>query len=244
MVGIVFNAASVELDTPGRGVHTILHPTDLELDKRRTAVIGANGSGKSTLLRLINGLLLPTSGSVEVHGLDTSQHGRRIRSQVGFVFTDPISQLVMPTPLEDVELSLRKHHPKAQARRLAAMEVLDIYGLAHLADNSVYDLSGGERQLAALASVLAVNPEVLVLDEPSTLLDLRNTQLLRSTLLGLGQQLVMATHDLDLAACFDRVLVVHDGAVIFDGEPAEAVAFYRALCSDNQRWAGQIKSSI
>ncbi len=237
MEGIAFHDASVTIEAPSGPGTTILQPTSLTLDGQRTAVIGANGSGKSTLLRLINGLLLPSSGSVTVQGLDTSRQGRDIRNRVGFVFTDPISQLVMPTPLEDVELSLRKRHSSPSERRAAAMEVLGTYGLSHLADNSVYELSGGERQLVALTSVLAVDPDILVLDEPNTLLDLRNTQLLQRTLAGLRQQLVMATHDLQLAATFERVLVVHDGAVILDGGPEEAIGFYRALCSDDDRWA-------
>jgi biotin transport system ATP-binding protein len=87
----------------------------------------------------------------------------------------------------------------------------------------------------ALAAVLAVNPSVLVLDEPSTLLDLRNRELLRHTLGGLEQQVIMSTHDLELALDMDRVLVIENGTVAFDGAPADAVAFYRALCLDGMR---------
>ena len=113
-----------------------------------------------------------------------------------------------------------------------AEAALDRFGLLALADQSIYELSGGERQLMALAAVLAVNPSVLVLDEPSTLLDLRNRELLRHTLGGLEQQVIMSTHDLELALDMDRVLVIEDGTVAFDGAPADAVAFYRALCLD------------
>jgi biotin transport system ATP-binding protein len=109
--------------------------------------------------------------------------------------------------------------------------VLHRLGLVRLADQSVYELSGGERQLMALAAVLAVDPEVLVLDEPSTLLDLRNRQLLRRTLATLPQQVVFSTHDLELALDAERVLVVEGGRLAFDGGPAEAVDFYRSLCS-------------
>ncbi|HEX9228522.1 MAG TPA: AAA family ATPase, partial [Arthrobacter sp.] len=97
---------------------------------------------------------------------------------------------------------------------------------------SIYELSGGERQLLALAAVLAVDPQVLVLDEPSTLLDLRNRELLRRTLAGLSQQVILSTHDLDLALDLDRVLVVDAGSVVFDGGPAAAVAHYRAICAE------------
>ncbi|MCC9069607.1 energy-coupling factor ABC transporter ATP-binding protein [Arthrobacter cryoconiti] len=215
------------LDASGAGAKTILRPLSLELTERRIAVIGANGSGKSTLLRLLNGLVLPTSGTVRINGLDTQTQGAAVRRLVGFVFTDPLSQLIMPTPVEDVELSLRRLKLSKRERRDAAMSVLSSYGLDHLAHSSIYELSGGERQLVALASVLAVDPGILVLDEPSTLLDLRNTKLLRERLTALPQQLIISTHDLALALMCERVLVVDDAGIAFDGGPHEAVGWYR-----------------
>ncbi|MCZ2402650.1 ABC transporter ATP-binding protein [Paenarthrobacter sp. Z7-10] len=226
---IQLDAASVLLPAADGTDRQILRPTTLDLTEQRIAVIGANGSGKSTLLRLVNGLLLPSAGTVTVNGLDTARDGRAVRRQVGFVFTDPLSQLVMPTPLEDLELSLRRLYPSGSKRRTAAMDILDGFGLAPLAQNSIYELSGGERQLVALASVLAVRPGVLVLDEPSTLLDLRNTRLLRERLAGLPQQLLISTHDLELAQDCTRALVIGDGGVVFDGPPADAVARYHQL---------------
>jgi biotin transport system ATP-binding protein len=107
--------------------------------------------------------------------------------------------------------------------------VLERFGLTPLGDQSVYDLSGGERQLMAIAVVLATNPGLLVLDEPTTLLDRRNTLRLRRLLDTLPQAVVLATHDLDLALAADRTLVVDSGNVVFDGAPADAVARYRAL---------------
>lgn len=211
---------------------SLLRDVTLELTEQRIGVIGANGSGKSTLLRLINGLVQPSSGSVSVDGADTVRAVRAVRRQVGFVFTDPLSQLVMPTGREDVELSLRRPVRHGAERRRLAEAALERLGLLPLADQSIYELSGGERQLMALAAVLAVSPTVLVLDEPSTLLDLRNRELLRRTLSGLGQQIVMSTHDLDLALEMDRVLVVEAGRVMFDGGPAAAVDAYRDLVTN------------
>ena len=152
------------------------------------------------------------------------------RRAVGFVFTDPLSQLVMPTGREDVELSLRLSVRNGTERRASAEAALDRLGLLHLADQSIYELSGGERQLMALAAVLAVDPAVLVLDEPSTLLDLRNRELLRRTLARLDQQIIMSTHDLDLALDMDRVLVMENGQIVFDGGAVPAVDHYRSLC--------------
>jgi biotin transport system ATP-binding protein len=207
----------------------LLQDISLELTEQRIGVIGANGSGKSTLLRLLNGLVAPTEGTVTVNGADTVRNVRAVRQQVGFVFTDPLSQLVMPTGREDVELSLRRSVRNGRERREQATAALDRFGLLPLADQSIYELSGGERQLLALASVLAVEPGVLVLDEPSTLLDLRNRELLRRTLAGLSQQIVMSTHDLELALEMDRVLVVEAGRIAYDGGAAAAVGHYRSL---------------
>ncbi|WP_269304136.1 energy-coupling factor ABC transporter ATP-binding protein [Aeromicrobium sp. HA] len=208
-----------------------LEPTSLRLEEGRIAIVGSNGSGKSTLARLVNGLVEPTSGQVLVDGLDTRRHGREVRRRVGFVFTDPAAQLVMPTVAEDVALSLRKRHRDKAERAAAVLAVLERFGLADLAERSVHALSGGQRQLLAIATVLATDPDVLVADEPTTLLDLANTRRVGDVLLGLPQQVVLVTHDLDLAARCDRALVVHAGRVAFDGPAATAVDHYRALVS-------------
>ena len=224
---IQFSEAAVKADHPAP--RTILAPLNLSLVESRISIIGANGSGKSTLLKLINSLVLPTSGQVTVDGLDTARKGAAVRQSVAFMFTDPLSQLVMPTGREDVELSLRRRYRDRGERRTAAVEVLGRFGLAHLADQSVYDLSGGERQLLALATVLACDPKVLVADEPTTLLDLRNSERVRRLFRGLDQQVIFTTHSLDFALQAERTLVVDSGRVIFDGVPADAVAAYREL---------------
>jgi biotin transport system ATP-binding protein len=213
------------------GELTLLRDLDVSLDERRVAVIGLNGSGKSTLLRLFNGLARPSSGTVTVHGTDVARDVRAVRRRVGFVFTDPLSQLVMPTPVEDVELSLRGTGVPRARRRRAALELLERVGIGHRAEHSIYDLSGGERQLAAFAAVLAVEPEVLVLDEPTTLLDLRNRGRLMGLLDGLPHQLLISTHDLGLAATTPRVLVLHEGSLVADGPPDEVVPAYERWCA-------------
>lgn len=176
--------------------------------------------------RLVNGLVEPTTGRVTVDGRDVVEDGKEVRRRVGFVFTDPAAQLVMPTAAEDVALSLRRTHPKAE-RRAAAEQVLADFGLAGLGDRSVHGLSGGQRQLLALAGVLAVEPEVIVADEPTTLLDLGNARRIGDLLLGLPQQLVLVTHDLELAARCDRALLIRDGRVEKDGAAADVVEHYR-----------------
>jgi len=225
---IQLDEVAVRVTTPG-GDLTLLHPTTVSLTESRIAVIGSNGSGKSTLARLLNGLVEPSSGRVTVNGLDTVDDGPAVRRAVGFVFTTPDAQLVMPTCVEDIALSLRRTIKDKKARLARAHEILGEIGLADKADTTVHALSGGQKQLLALAGVLATDPDVLVADEPTTLLDLRNTRIVADRLFALRQQLVLVTHDLALALRCDRALVVDDARVVFDGDPAEAVASYQAL---------------
>jgi biotin transport system ATP-binding protein len=226
---IQLDAAAVRVPLPGRGEREILAPTTLTLTERRIGIIGANGSGKSTLARLLNGLLRPSSGRVTVDGHDVARDGAAVRRMVGFCFTDPAAQLVMPTCVEDIELSLRRAVKDSGARREQALAVLAANGLADHAHDSVHSLSGGQRQLLALAGVLALAPTVVVADEPTTLLDRANTRRVGDILFGLDQQLVLVTHDLDLAARCERVVVVDSARVVADGAPARAIAHYTDL---------------
>lgn len=208
------------------GEVVLLEDVTTTLTEQRVAVVGANGSGKSTLARLVNGLVAPSRGTVRVDGLDVAREGPAVRRRVGFVFTQPSAQLVMPTVLEDVALSLRRHVPDRAERDARAREVLADIGLAERADTSVHALSGGQQQLLAIAGVLACGPTVVVADEPTTLLDLRNARAVQERLLSLEQQLLLVTHDLDLARRCDRVLVVEDGRLVHDGDPATGVDLY------------------
>lgn len=208
---------------------TVLRDLTVDLAERRIGVVGANGSGKSTFARLLNGLVVPDTGTVSVDGLDTRRDGAAVRRRVGFVFADPDAQVVMPTVAEDVAFSLRRQRlPRADvSQRVSA--VLQRFGLADHADHPSHLLSGGQKQLLALASVLVTEPQVLVCDEPTTLLDLRNAREVGALVDELPQQVVLVTHHLDLLDRWDRVLVMDDGRVVHDGTPADAVAAYREL---------------
>jgi len=215
---------TVELD--GR---LILDDVTVRLEQRRIAVIGANGSGKSTFARLLDGLVAPTRGSVRVHGLDVVRELKRVRREVGFVFTNPDAQILMPTVAEDVALSLRGSGlDRAQiAERITA--VLEQYGLAAHAEAPAYSLSGGQKQLLALASVLVRKPKLVIADEPTTLLDLGNARRIGRLLVDeLAAQLVVVTHDLELAERCDIALQFRDGRLVEVGEPAEVVRSYRS----------------
>jgi len=213
------------------GERTVLRDINLSLTEPRIAIVGANGSGKSTLARMINGLVVPMSGTVTVDGLDVSHKGKDVRRRVGFVFTNPDNQIVMPTVQEDVAFTLRRRGLSADeiAERTAA--ALDRFGLTMHAEHPAHRLSGGQKQLLALAAVLVSEPAVIVADEPTTLLDARNARRISELFMNLDQQVIMVTHHLELIADFDRVIVIDEGAVVADGSPTAALDVYRELVS-------------
>jgi len=213
------------------GERTVLRDIHLTLTERRVGIVGANGSGKSTLARMINGLVTPEEGTVTVAGLDVVTRGREVRRQVGFVFTNPDSQIVMPTVREDVAFTLRRHKltPAVAAARVAA--TLDRFGLTEYAEHPAHLLSGGQKQLLALAAILVAQPQILVADEPTTLLDARNAQQIAEVLTGLDQQIVVVTHHLDLLVGFDRIIVIDEGCLVADDTPEAALRTYRSLLS-------------
>ena len=213
----------------GYGERMVLSGLDLRLAERRIGIVGANGSGKSTFARLLNGLVVPTSGTVCVDGLDTRTQVREVRRRVGFVFQDPDAQIVHPTVAEDVAYGLENLGVPSVERAERVAEVLDRYGLAGHADHPAHLLSGGQKQLLAIAGVLVMRPARIVFDEPTTLLDLVNTRRIARVIDGLEQQVVVVTHDLDLLEGFDRVLVIDGGRVVEDGSPETAVGAYRSL---------------
>ncbi|MGN7859285.1 energy-coupling factor ABC transporter ATP-binding protein [Microbacterium sp. 22303] len=221
---VELSAVSLQLD--GR---TILDDVSMTLTARRTAVIGANGSGKSSLVRLLNGLHVATTGSVRVAGMDPARNTREVRRRVGFVFADPEAQILMPTPAEDLALSLRDL--PADERTARVEEALDRCGLGALRDAPASELSGGQKQLLALASVLIGRPELVVADEPTTRLDLRNSRRIGDALLQLEAPLVLVTHDLDLAGRCDEVVLIEQGRVLAQGAPDDVISAYLQVCA-------------
>ena len=210
------------------GERSVLRDVSVTLTEHRVGVIGGNGSGKSTFARLLNGLVVPTSGTVRVDGLDTREDVRAVRRRVGFVFQDPDAQIVHPTVAEDVAFGLHNQKVPAAERDERVAEVLARYGLAGHADHPAHLLSGGQKQLLAIAGVLVMRPARVIFDEPTTLLDLANRRGVARVIEELEQDVVVVTHDLDLLPGFDRVLVIEDGQVVADGAPGETVAWYVA----------------
>ena len=196
------------------------------LEGETCAVVGQTGSGKSTLLRLLCGLEAPDAGSVEVAGASTAtKRGRRdVRRAVGYVMQHPERQLFAQTVESDVAFGPRNMGLPADEVARRVDHALDLVGLAAKKDLSPFELSGGQKRLAAIAGVLAMQPKLLVLDEPTAGLDPRGRAGLRRLLAELrthGVTIVQVTHSMEDAACADRVVVLDESRVIADGAPAE-----------------------
>jgi biotin transport system ATP-binding protein len=175
---------------------------------------------------------VPDEGRVLVDGLDTRSAVRMVRRRVGFVFQDPDAQIVHPTVAEDVAFGLENQGVEAAERAARVAEVLERYGLAGHADHPAHLLSGGQKQLLAIAGVVVMRPARIVFDEPTTLLDLINARRIARVIEELPQAVMVVTHDLDLLEGFDRVLVVDAGQVVEDGPAEQSVRAYRKLMAD------------
>lgn len=161
-------------------------------------------------------------------GLDTAREAKAVRRQVGFLFQNPDNQIVYPTVGEDVAFGLQSRGVDRAAIATRVAATLAASGLAGFEERRIHELSGGERQLVALAGILVTEPRLLVLDEPTALLDLANTRRLMRRIDAYPGMAMIVTHDLSLVERLDRVLVIGEGRVVFDGAPGEAVERYRA----------------
>lgn len=213
------------------GARTALFPLSLTLSERRIGVIGLNGSGKTTFARLINGLAKPTSGHVTVGGLDTVADAKSVLGKVGYIFQSPQNQIILPIVRDDIAFGLKARGLGKAEIDTAVDGILDRFGVRHLAERRAHELSGGELQLAAICSVLVTGPDLLILDEPTNQLDLKNRALVQKTIAGLPESVIVISHDLPLIEDFDRVLLFHQGRLAADAPPAEAIARYRELAA-------------
>jgi biotin transport system ATP-binding protein len=213
------------------GKRAALVPLSLTLRERRIGVIGLNGSGKTTFARLINGLTKPTTGRVTVDGLHTVSDAKAVLGKVGYIFQSPQNQIILPIIRDDIAFGLKARGLGKAEIDVAVDGILDRFGVRHLAERRAHELSGGELQMAALCSVLVTGPDILILDEPTNQLDLRNRALVQRTIAGLPESVIVISHDLPLIADFDRVLLFDQGRLVADAPPAEAIAHYRELAA-------------
>ena len=212
------------------GTRVALQPLTLDLAERRIGIIDLNGSGKTTFARLINGLTKPTTGRVVVNGRDTADE-KAVLTDVGFIFQSPQNQIILPVVRDDIAFGLKSRGYTKAEIEAKVDEVLQRFNARHLADRRAHELSGGELQLAALCSVLATGPDILILDEPTNQLDLRNRSLVQALIDGLHENAIVITHDLELIAGYERVLVFHEGRLVADAPALEAVRRYRELAA-------------
>ena len=222
--------------------HQALKNVSLEIAKgERIAILGPNGAGKSTLFQLFNGLLLATSGTVTVKGLSVQKENLpEIRRTVGMVFQDPDDQLFNSTVRQEIAYGLMNMRISGQALEDSIAWALDVVGMRGYETKSPHNLSGGEKKRIALASVLAMKPEVLVLDEPTAALDPHGVsqlvRLLNTINRDLGITLIFATHDVDIVPLLaDRVYLLSKGEIILTGTTEEVFSNKETIRQINLR---------
>ena len=204
--------------------HQALYGVDLTLQAgERVAMLGPNGAGKTTLVLHLNGILTAGAGSVSVSGTPVgARHLREVRRRVGIVFQDPDDQLFMPTVRDDVAFGPRNLGLRGPALDAAVEQALEKVGMAAYADRPPHHLSFGQRRRVAVATVLAMEPELLVLDEPSSNLDPASRRELADIVRSLDVTVLMVTHDLPYALeLCPRSVVLSGGVVVADGPTAD-----------------------
>ncbi len=196
-------------------------------------IIGANGAGKSTLLMLLTGILMPANGEVIIGEVRLNKDNMAmIRQRLGMVFQNPDDQLFMTTVHDDVAFgprNLKIDEPQVEQRVVSALEQV---GILHLKDRAPFHLSAGEKRAAAIASVLSLMPDILILDEPTSSLDPKSRRRLMKILGGFEHTKIITSHDLDMVLDIcQRVIVMKDGQAIADG-PAKGVLTNKVLMEE------------
>ena len=204
----------------------VLHDIDLSIEHGKSiGLIGANGAGKSTMLKLLVGLLTGYRGAIQVLGLPVEKKNLvDIRKKMGYVFQDSDSQLFMSTVYEDVAFGLRNYGYPEEIVQQRVMEALQKVHMEHLKDRQIYRMSGGQKKLAAIATILSMEPEIVLFDEPTIALDPKNRRNLIGILNGMTETKIIASHDLDmiLDTCEETILLA-DGKVICHGKTEDVL---------------------
>lgn len=189
-------------------------------------IAGANGAGKSSLLMLLAGMLLPSKGEVRIGETPvTKKTLGYIRQRIGFVFQNPDDQLFSTSVYEDVAFGPRNYGIDENEVNQRVIKALDIVGAGHLKDRAPYKLSGGEKRIAAIAAVLSMEPDILVMDEPTAALDPKARRRLINLVKGFTHTRIIASHDLDmlLESC-ERTIVLREGKVAADGPTMQVLS--------------------
>jgi len=186
-------------------------------------IVGANGAGKSTLLMLLMGVLFPSQGEVCVGDIHvTKKTLPLIRQRMGMVFQNPDDQLFMTTVYDDVAFGPRNYKLEEKEVENRVIQALELVGILHLKERAPFKLSGGEKRAAAIAAVLSMLPDILIMDEPSAALDPKSRRRLMSLLKTFEHTKIITSHDMDLVfELCERTIVIKDGAIIADGPTSE-----------------------
>ena len=206
----------------------VLREINLTIEKGSfTAILGHNGSGKSTLAKHFNAILLPTGGKVYVKGMDTTDKNSvfNIRQSAGMVFQNPDNQMVAAIVEDEVAFAPENLGVEPKEIRRRVDECLETVNMTKYAQSAPSNLSGGQKQRVAIAAVLAMNPEILILDEPTAMLDPKGRSEVIKTIKMLNREkgitVVLITHYMDEAALADRTVVIDDGEIVLDGTPKD-----------------------
>lgn len=197
--------------------HRVIDQITLNVSEQRIGIVGVNGSGKSTLARLISGLIAPISGSIRINDIDIYKDRKAALKTVGIIFQNPDHQIIFPTCVEEISFGLMQQGMTRIEAEERSNEILLKFNRLKWSDQLAHNLSQGQRHFLCLIAVLAMNPDVIILDEPYAGLDLPTSLQLRHELNKLGQQIVMITHNKDILVDFDRILWIDNGKIIKDG---------------------------
>lgn len=212
--------------------HKAIADLNFHIDKgQKVAVIGANGAGKSTLLMALVGIIMPLPQAVVIDNIVLNKNSLSdIRAKIGVVFQNPDDQLFMTKVYDDIAFGPRNYGVPETEIAGRIDHVLEALGITHLKERMPHRLSGGEKRSVALASVLSMHPDILLLDEPTSSLDPRARKKLLAILANLPLTQLIATHDLDMALDIcDRVIILKDGCIRADGKPQEILTNERLL---------------
>ena len=206
----------------------VIHNISFKIDKNESVgIIGANGAGKSTILKLLVGLELGYDGKIAIENIEVEKRKiNEIRKKIGYVFQDSDSQLFMPTVYEDVAFAPKNYGLSEDEVKRRTLEALKRIGIEELKDRSIYSLSGGQKKLASIATVLSMQPEILIFDEPTVALDPRNRRKFIDTINSLNNiTKIVTSHDLDLIydTC-NRTILISNGKIIKDGKTKDILS--------------------
>lgn len=225
-----------DYENPDDTVDTAVNGVSLSVQKGEwLSIIGHNGSGKSTLAKLLNGLFLPRAGHVTVDQIDTTDESRiwELRQKVGMIFQNPDNQMVATVVEEDVAFGLENLGIEPGQIRVRVDEALKAVNMAQFAGSAPHMLSGGQKQRVAIAGVLAMKPDVILMDEPTAMLDPSGRREVMETVQRLheeeGMTVVLITHFMEEALRGDRVIVMEKGKTVMEGTPREVFAQVETL---------------